>query len=595
VRRVLAAVGVVVALATVAGCTGVPGSSSPEVVRTIGLGEGPAPTVSAPPEGATRRGIVQGFLDAMAATPDQPDAARAYLDAEAAQAWSGTTVTVVRDSYVVGAESDNNTVQISYQAVGTVSANGVYSPASFAGDGTAATVPATYSLAKNSAGQWRIHTPVPTGLFITQDDFALKYTGRPLYFLDTAGTRLVPDLRYSALKEPTVESFLVAQLAAGPRSDLEATVSPFAATPSGNQRLTVTPGTPTVVQVPGAAALDAASRTKLAAQLAFTLQTSSFRSALQLQDGTQVLDVPGVGTTFDASDFEQYAAVDDADTATATYVRDGAVVAADGSPLSGAIGTSSAALDNAVFDSDGGRTLVAGTRSQGGDASRRRLLVGDASGLRDVGVPTGPLTAPAWAPIGTRADGDEIWVASGRTLYRYAAGTENARPTSVQVAGPNALSGTILSLAFSPEGSRLALVIRSTDGSATQVWLASVVRNGPDVRLDALDRLTPSGISISDAGWLSETSIAAVGTTPSAPAGVYVTVAVDGSNLLAVAPDGLPDRPRTIAVSPRADTQWVGVGTGSQATVWTRSTSVRTWSAPGSGGSQRGSAPSFST
>lgn len=582
----------VLLVATVAGCTGIPGSSSsPQVVRTVGLGEAAPTSVPAPPDGASQRDIVTGFIDAMRSSPDRLDAAKAFLDSEAAPSWNTGTVTVISSQYRIGSEEKNNTVKLFFQAVGTLTADGVYTPATFSGNGTAATRPVTYALAKDSSGQWRIHTPVPPGLFVTEDDFAL-FSARALYFFDNSGTRLVPDLRYSPLGEPSVESFLLTQLSSVPAS-LPQAVTSFLPAVTGNQRLSVTQGTPTVVQIPGAAALDAAALTRLAAQVAFTLKPTSFQTELQIQDGTRVVQVPDVGAEFDFSEFSQYAPVDD-DTATITYVRGGAVVGADGKPVLGKVGTDAYDLDSAVFDSDGGRTLVAGTTGPVDGA--RQLLVGDTTELKNVGVPAGPLTPPVWAPVGSGADVDEVWVASGSRIYRFLPGVVGARPVPVETAGPSTIAGigTVTAMAFSPEGTRLALVIRSLDGTASQLWVATVAR-GPDVSITALNEVTPTGYQLTGVGWRTETRLAAVGRSADFAAGVYLEVGVDGSLLDPESPDGLPGQPRSIATTPRATTQWVTVGTGSDAEVWAKSTSVRSWAAPFDGSTQAGSAPSFSS
>lgn len=593
-RRLAAALALVVVALTVAGCSGVPSSSAPQVVRTLGLGEQPPASVPAPPAGAAPRDIVDLFIKAMASSPDRHDAARAYLDTDAAQSWSDTSVTVVRGAPIIGLEDPTtHTVVVNYQQVGSLSATGVYTPV-LAGDGANPVAPATYALAQNAQGQWRIHTPVPPGLFITDTDFAHLYSPRPVYFFDAAGDRLVPDLRYSAATEPALESFLLAQLLGQPRPELNtgALLKVDVATPGGQQRATVTPGSPTVVDIPGAAALNGAARRRLAAQLAYTLKSNAFLSTLVLKDGNDTVAIPDVDGPFDAGDFPDVAPVPEGGPVSATFVRGGAVVDATGKPVGGPLGTGQYALDDAVFDGDGGRTLVAGTTGGTGDAATRSLLLGSTNGLAPTGV-QGPLSAPAWAPIGTSADTDEVWVAAGAQLWRV----EPGRGASVVAAsgrnGP--LAGTITALAFSPEGTRLAMVVRTVDGTASQVWIGSVVRSGPDVRLDQVEPITPAGIAVDDVGWRSDTQLTAVGTAPGYPAGAIIDVAVDGSRLTLSVPDGLPDRPRAIAVSPRSPQQWVTVGTGSGATVWTRPGTSGSWGAPPDDASQQGYAPSFAT
>lgn len=588
----------VVILLTVAGCSGVPGSSGPQVVRTVGLGEAPAPSVVPPPEGASPREIVQGFLDAMTSNPDRLEVAKAYLDKDAAAKWTGSSVVVTQQAPLAGPETAQNTVEVTYGTVGSLSENGIYSPV-LNGSGTASGGKTTYNLAKNSDGQWRIHEPLPQSLFIQVDDFLRRFTAKSVYFLDNAGTRLVPDLRYSALGEPARETVLLQQLVDGPRPELVNAVSAFAPAPNGSQRLTFTSGTPNVVQVPGAGGLDQGALRRLAAQLAFTLRESiTFASDLQIRDGGRTLNVAGIGDTFDSSDFPDLAPVDPTFTPTVTYVRDGGVVGPDGKPLSGPVGTSKYGLDSAAFDSESGRTLVAGVTGAD-DSGRRRLLVGDTTAMSDTGLAAASLTPAVWAPVGTTDDTDDAWAAAGSTLYRVvqtSQASSSSRPwtaSAVSVTGPNTpITGTITALSFSPEGSRLAMVI--SNGGVSQVWTASVSRNGPDAQVQQLEPITPTAYAVTDVGWRSDTSLAAVGAAAGFPIGIYLEVNVDGSRLQVHSPEGLSNQPRTLAVSPRSGAQWVTTGTGSDSAVWTRASSTGTWVPPAGGTSQAGRSPSFS-
>ena len=66
--RMLAALGVAVTL--LAGCTGVPQSSTPEVVRSVAVGGGDAPQPPQPPApGILPQTLVRNFLSVNAVTP----------------------------------------------------------------------------------------------------------------------------------------------------------------------------------------------------------------------------------------------------------------------------------------------------------------------------------------------------------------------------------------------------------------------------------------------------------------------------------------------------------------------------------------------
>lgn len=581
---VLAALTVMSVFATVTGCAGVPTSSAPQVVRSIGFDQTPRSTVAAPAPGADPRSVVVGFLTANTTDPERHNAARQYLTNDTAQRWQDTTATVVAGPITVDlANPVTNTVTVRFQRVGQLSASGIYTPllltASPGHDDTA-----TFGLTQEK-GQWRINQLAP-GLLLTEADFEAVYNARPLYFLNATGSRLVPDLRWSALQGQSLATFLLGQLVAGPRPELATAVTSEVPTQAAQQRISVSVGSPTQVQLPGSGGLDLASKLRLAAQLAYTLQVSGFVGKIQLLDGADPVSVPGLPSPFELTDLARFASVRP-DNPMLTFVRGGAVFDSTGKPLPGVLGTPKYGLTTAVFDRAGSQQRVAGTAGSAGTAT---MMIGSDQGLTDSGVPPGPLTQPAWAP-----GAGEVWVGSGMNLYRAAPG--KAAALVVQTSGRGgAVTGTIAALAFSPEGTRLALVVRDNDG-ASQVWVGSVVRSGPDARLDELAPISPPSLQLLDVGWRDATTLLAVGqdtTRPGSPAGLW-RLRVDGSEL-APTDDiaGLPDAPRSLAVSPNALVVWVAVGTGAASTIWQRAANAASWSPPVGGSFEPGSAPAFS-
>ena len=101
-RPVLRRSTLVAALAAAAmligGCSGVPGSSAPDVVRSIDDGDlANVPAPRGPLAGDDERAIVAGFLRANVSTDLRHTSARQYLTAEAQRTWQDSPVTIVED------------------------------------------------------------------------------------------------------------------------------------------------------------------------------------------------------------------------------------------------------------------------------------------------------------------------------------------------------------------------------------------------------------------------------------------------------------------------------------------------------------------
>ena len=272
------AVCLVAAAAVLAGCTAVPTSSSPQVIKAINA-NGPDNAPCPQPEGDDARSIVIGFLDQNLDTRDtNHSCARNYLTGEQRNRWQDSTITVV-DTTQVG-NFVHGKVAVTGQVVGTVDAAGGYHP-SLAGDGSGEggiVISQTYTM-KLTDGKWRIDS-LPKGLLLTVDQFE-QYHQLGLYFFDVTENRLVPDPRYTQLTDPTeLGQWLLARLADGPeqgsplqtglpdQADLKRIDRPV---PGAGQLCT----SPVRIEVPGAAQLDSGNRDRLAAQLASTLEQAT--------------------------------------------------------------------------------------------------------------------------------------------------------------------------------------------------------------------------------------------------------------------------------------------------------------------------------
>jgi Lipoprotein LpqB beta-propeller domain/Sporulation and spore germination len=569
-----------VSAAVLAGCSGVPSGSKPHVIATIpgGVGQAPAP-VNTPPPGAGPREIVQGFLAANASEDAHHTDARTYLTAAAASKWIDTTSVTVVDSLQTGVPDPvTGATTVSGNKLGTLDPNGEYHPVTNS-SGTPST-PWAFQLTK-VGGQWRISN-LPNGILIDANEFKTVYKPHSIYFLDQNQRQLVPDLRYSALAAQTLCNWLLDQLTAGPPQDLQSANS---AVPDQTQHATVTFGSGEIaVDIPGSAELDGQTRLRLAAQLAwtFSLTPSQFDSqAVELTDGSKSVSIPNIANPFSQQSLGSFAP-GSSGSPVVYYVRNGAVVDHNGVPIPGQAGTSAADID-AVAIARRSTMLVAATRGKPG---QQRLALGQFGGsLTYTDVPAGTLSRPAWAP-----GLSEVWIGDGTKLLRLP--SLGAKAVPVTLAQPSgSVSGKIESVAFSPDGARVALVIANSQ-VISQVWIGTIDRatsgsNAAAVSIQNLQPITPTGISLTDVAWNDESTLYVIG---QALAGFGIwSVQVDGSLLTARPTTNLPGQPDSITASPSGLT-WVSVKT----TVWDQGGADNAWTAPGGGlGTTLGTNPSY--
>ena len=562
-----AAAGLLCLLALVlAGCTGVPTSSSPEALGTVGPPAPSAEPARTPTANADPRTIVSEFLTASASEDSHHLAAHGFLTREAAQGWSDTTVTVV-DLTRIGNFSGQS-VPVSGRKLGTVNADGIYTPALQGG-----TEQFEFGMRRVS-GQWRIDT-LQNGIVVDSATFQSMYQQHALYFYDLAEQRLVPDPRYTAISDPALlANWLMAQVAAGPRPELQAAVRTELPVDTDPARVTVTFDAPVKIQIPGAAQLVPAKRDRLAAQIAITLQ-SVVGGSFSITDNGQAITIPAAaGTRFSASDFASAVAPSTQSPALFYVAPNGRVVDEEGKPLAGRLSSGSYALLSVAIAQGGGGSddlRVAGTS---GAPANARLLVGTAAGGL---IPTsvrGPLSRPSWAP-----GQDEVWVGDGTKVLRVDAnGTARAVPVT---STGSAVDGAVTALRFSPDGARVAMVLTTSTsaGSVAQVWVGAVIRTGDrggQVRVDSLTPISPQDVTVTDVAWNDQLKLFAIGRAVSNGESSVFEVQVDGSLWTSRGIGNLPQAPDSITVAEN-EVAWVSAG----GTVWAQR--AGSWASPGVG------------
>lgn len=572
---VIAVVAALVA-AVLAGCTGVPSNSTPQVVTRVGGAQLPSDPSTAPPVGADPRTIVVDFLQVIATDDPHHSAARSFLTPNAIQRWQDTSVTVF-DGITVGTPKDgasgacssgNCAVSVSGRPVGTVSSAGVYRP-QLDGDGRGGSEVVSPFTLKQVAGQWRIDT-LPSGVLLDTTEFEQLYTQRELYFYDLAEQHLVPDPRFTAITDPALLStWLLTQLVGGPRPELQNAVTTEFPSQLDPSRVSVAVGAPSVIALPGAAQLDGTHRNRLAAQLAETLVQVPAVNDMKITDSGKDVSIPlAAGVRFGAGVF-QSAVAPQTLVPSVYYMRGGGVVDESARPLPGRVGNGAYGLVSAAIASGGAPDLrVAGVTGTGNAA---RLLIGTvATGLRPTSL-VGPLSRPAWVP-----GIDEVWIGDGAKIYRCG---PDGKPIAVvpTLTTGGQLPGSVTALRLSPEGSRVAMVV-SGPGDSAQVWVGSVVRNAAQVRIDGLEPITPTKIAIKDVAWNDPLKLFVIGRSLDTDDTNIYEVQVDGSFWTVGTVLNLPSPPDSITV---AANQPAWVSAGSPSSVWVRRAGA--WASPGVG------------
>jgi hypothetical protein len=562
VRRV--GVGAAAVAMVVSACSGVPSSSSPEVIHPAqgDLSAAGQPLI-APQPGAEAREIVKEFIKANVGEPDDPRGAHLFLTQAEQSKWSDSTVAILQQDPVVNfAESgprDTRTVTVSGTQVGRLAADGTYTPEPAGAGGGGQPWQNTFTLALVD-GQWRI-SDLPDGLIVTEADFAAAYLpARKLYFFDLQEEHLVPDLRYSALtSEQAIASWQLTQLLGGPRSQLDGAVRsevPSQGALSARPSVKVS-GQFDSIELPGSSQLDAPTKRKLAAQLMATFGQLDAQAVMTITDGGRPIDIPSIPQRFTKSDISAATGLFGSIQPPVFYIdrpgrlvdAKGTPVEANGKPFKGPLGPGPHILTSvavAARNSDNYEVAV----TTGSGASEALWIGKLVSSLHKAEVGIGPLTRPSWAPGLT-----EAWVASGAHLFRV---SDRAKAIPVDADLPE---GAITALRFSSDGTRLALIVQGKTGGA-QLWIAAVVRAGGPVRLDNPQQITTQNYALTDVAWNDDTTLYVIGKDSSHNPGIW-SIQADGSNLQPRPTGGLPSAPDSITAAPGGGMPaWVSAGAG---------------------------------
>jgi hypothetical protein len=466
-RRLLLALVALLGLVLTAGCAGIPSSGSPQDFRHVAE-QSTAAGPRGPDPGQQPEQIVREFIYASALTQydtagESYVAARQFLTPAAQKTWradSGSTVVrVLSNDFATQTDPETpGRVTVTATQIGELRSDRSYLPVGSA----------PYQVKMHlvqSDGQWRISDP-PADVLITQSEFSTAFQPRTIYFLDSTGRVVVPDLRYlaKASTQDLSANRLMDLLLAGPSGQ----IAGAARTQLGKgaqlaSNVHIDSSGVAHVSLQGITLTTAAARQALAAQVVWTLDQQ-----VEITVDGQPLDEPD-GTTAAAPEPTVYSLSNGAvanfspdvvpgsaqAVSDAYYIDDGAILKlSDSSPMWGSVGTGSVDVVSAALSAASGALAAVARDPEGGE----QLLVGRPFENQPTVtvLKASTLTTPSFTRWGYAA-----WTvqngASQPEIYQVT--VSSGTPTWSRVSAPGLADlGTVTALALSPDGVRVAVV-----------------------------------------------------------------------------------------------------------------------------------------
>ncbi|MHA6805586.1 LpqB family beta-propeller domain-containing protein [Salinifilum ghardaiensis] len=498
----------------VSGCATIPEHSEPRGVRWMEEGN-TSGHVQKPREGADPLQLVRSFVGS-AAPENEHEAARLHLAPQARADWSPSAGMLIVDQVDTVPVPNERPLPEGVQLVGlrAEKVGRLLPDRSFTPEqGEFRT---RMRVERQDDGQWRIATPPPE-LVVTRDSFGATYRSVSVYFLDSEGTGVVPDVRYvPSQPASTLPRRVVDLLMMGPSESMRPALR--TGLPKG-----VRPKTNASESADGALEVNFSdlggvppeTRRLIAAQVVYSLQSVSSARVRLKEEGTPLLpDRPELRPA-DVRSYVQERS--DAVNQPGLAVVDESLVHLDeqAKPVAGPAGNGEYDVVRAGVSPDGSR-LAAVTRRPGGVVLRAGGE-GSAQGgsqLSELHVAGAFMSKPEWRGSG------EVWTSvDGRRVVRAVATDSGWDLGRVDVSALGE-DPKISDLRLSPGGARAALV---SDG---ELVVAAVAEVDGRMTLSRPTRLpAPGGTRIRDVEWRSNDGL--VATTDSNRSPVY-NVSVDG-------------------------------------------------------------------
>ena len=528
------------AVASLAGCVGMPNSGSPGTFSATPrntsqdsdfIGAVPA----GPQSGWKPSDIVTGYLNSTVSYPAYSAIAEEYLSSPPSKNWAPNWSVTVVDQVIVSPEASYSadgktaTVDVSGAVQASFNGTGQYVGAQQGRHGTQF-AEENFTLVKQGK-QWRITNP-PKNRILTEPDFAQVYKPQDLYFFDSIGQVLVPDAVFvpTGTSSTSLATNLVTALLANPQpvwlqSQGNPTPPAITAFPphSSAKDIDVTvDGTTATVNLTGvAASANAVARRQMATQLVWTLTGSPGSppgiQAVQLEfngkpwtPGTPPCPGGVLGPALKQAMYECKNPYPLASSSTFYYVANGQAwsrCASEAQVTTGTVGTV-----QPVFSRTGAVTLGRGCAfpvsatsapappAQPHTVSPLSMAAVSPDGKYLAAVGLGGNTVTVWASGGTKPYStvplsgvtaiswdrqDYLWAAHGSTTTMILQTGNNNNHAAIPNFFPS--NGKILGLSIAPDGVRVAVIVHTDSGS--EVELAAIDNGKPE--LAAIDNGKP--------------------------------------------------------------------------------------------------------
>jgi len=519
-RRVAGAVTALVGAAVLAGCVQMP-TSGPVVESEVTAGVDDVPGISfdpRPPQAGESAGdIVDGFFEAMKATPVRTTVARQFLSSEAAESW--TPEQQILTYAELGDATAGTSVRVPLTDVNTYDGRGAWQR-------TDAGARLTLQLVQED-GEWRIDE-LPDALIVPDSWFDDWYERAALYYFDPTSQVLVPEPVFVPRGEQYASSLVRGLLTPPGEESLDVVRTYFPPGTTPGLSVPIESGIARVALSGDPDAVDDDTAERMLAQLVWTLGQEPRINAVELSIGERTFAGPGglapvnlnVGAAYDPNG-------DGASTSLFALDR-GLVVTGrvgDLGPTSGPFGEPGYDLRSIGVNLPGSR--VAAVSATGTDL----LLAPTEATTGEVTVPVVgavDLAAPHWDHR------DRIWVldrGAGRARV-----IQVVDGTASEVVVPGLTGRRLAELIVSRDGSRLVAVVRGE--KADRVVSVRVRHDAAGTVLGftaprTLPLPTDSTARIRDVAWRSPTTVSVLSDINEERSQVR-TVSVDG------APGGIP-------------------------------------------------------
>ncbi|GCD91639.1 LpqB family beta-propeller domain-containing protein [Nocardioides sp. LS1] len=517
-RRLATAVlmGLVLALPT--GCIRVP-ESGPVVKTRSQVGSSPAePPIYIDPKppqpGALPVDIVNGFLDAMTATPISTDVAKEFLSPDAASTWAPEKETITySDNPEVRGQA---TVSVTLPGADHLDGRGSWRGA-LGDDQNILEFPM-----QQVDGEWRI-AEAPDALVVPESWYEQRYRQASLYFFDPTAHVLVPEPVYVPRGEKLATA-LIQGLLRGPGRSL-----------SKVSRTFIPPGLKLVLSVPAQSVADISLRGDIGqqtpqaielmvAQLAWTLRQEPTIRAFRISIGGQPVTLPGGVGAFSVDQGSQYDPTGFQASSLLYGLREGRLVS--GTPdgldtVDGPLGAADFGVSQIGVNFNATRVAaVAG----GGHSLLLAPVRGPAGlGVHEIVSGARHLLRPAWDFA------NRLWLVDDAADGARVSFVEGQQPTGVQV--PHISGQDVRSFLVSRDGSRFVAVVHRRSGDALMISRLLYDDQGRFLRATRAHRIAwegPDRLHLGDIAWQTPTTVAALDVLTQRLAQVR-TISVDGS------------------------------------------------------------------